>query len=491
MELLRVGRVAEAEQSFRSILADEPANAIAAVMCAQAMASRGNIPGAAELLETTLRLQPDSVAALNGLASLSLRLGRLEAARAACVRSLEVEPNNAPTHFNRGLIEDAGGHLENAVIAYDRAIELDANFAAARLQRAVALQKLGRLEEAIAAYGSIPAGDHGEFVARFNLGMLHQERGELAEAAALYARASDIAPSNAAPRLQLGNVLYTMGRFDQAVVAYREALARKPDAVEAHGNLAKALWARSDSAAALAACEAGLRIRPGDSAIIAFKAVLLRETGDDAGASALVDVDRFLMATRLAAPAGFDSLDTFNASIAQFALRHPTLQYEPRYNATKDGKHTADLLAGPKGPVAVLQKAMEAVVWRYIRELPPDAAHPFVASRPARWRMTAWAVVMEGQGYQAPHIHPHAWLSGVYYVSVPAGIAAADADHAGWIEFGEPLPEFRCKRRPDLRLMRPEPGLMLLFPSYFHHRTLPFRADATRISVAFDIIPTA
>jgi len=30
---------------------------------------------------------------------------------------------------------------------------------------------------------------------------------------------------------------------------------------------------------------------------------------------------------------------------------------------------------------------------------------------------------------------------------------------------------------------------MLLFPSYFFHRTLPFQADATRISIAFDVMP--
>ncbi len=76
-------------------------------------------------------------------------------------------------------------------------------------------------------------------------------------------------------------------------------------------------------------------------------------------------------------------------------------------------------------------------------------------------------------------------------VSVPLFVATSAANHAGWIEFGEPLPEFRCKKKPELRLVRPEAGMMLLFPSYFHHRTLPFRAGETRISIAFDVVPTA
>jgi hypothetical protein len=32
---------------------------------------------------------------------------------------------------------------------------------------------------------------------------------------------------------------------------------------------------------------------------------------------------------------------------------------------------------------------------------------------------------------------------------------------------------------------------MLLFPSYFYHRTLPFHARETRISFAFDIVRAA
>src|SRR5215510_15997422 len=87
---------------------------------------------------------------------------------------------------------------------------------------------------------------------------------------------------------------------------------------------------------------------------------------------------------------------------------------------------------------------------------------------------------MEGQGYQTPHIHPQAWLSGVYYASVPADIATA-ADRAGWIEFGEPLADYRFTAKPELRLIQPEEGLMLLFPSYFYHRTLPFSAGGTRV----------
>ena len=45
------------------------------------------------------------------------------------------------------------------------------------------------------------------------------------------------------------------------------------------------------------------------------------------------------------------------------------------------------------------------------------------------------------------------------------------------------------KAEPELTTFRPEPGMMLLFPSYFFHRTLPFQSHETRISIAFDVMP--
>lgn len=40
-----------------------------------------------------------------------------------------------------------------------------------------------------------------------------------------------------------------------------------------------------------------------------------------------------------------------------------------------------------------------------------------------------------------------------------------------------------------MRAYRPREGLLLLFPSYVYHRTLPFESSETRISIAVDVIP--
>ena len=37
--------------------------------------------------------------------------------------------------------------------------------------------------------------------------------------------------------------------------------------------------------------------------------------------------------------------------------------------------------------------------------------------------------------------------------------------------------------------VRPSVGLLVLFPSYFWHGTVPFRSHQPRLSVAFDAVP--
>ena len=122
-------------------------------------------------------------------------------------------------------------------------------------------------------------------------------------------------------------------------------------------------------------------------------------------------------------------------------------------------------------------------------ELSRDASHPFLAAPPINWTLSVWGVVMQGGGHQIPHIHPAAWLSGVYYAQVSASIARAAESHAGWIAFAETAAMLDGKPDPGARLIRPEEGLMVLFPSYFYHGTIPLETDETRISVAFDLMP--
>ena len=138
--------------------------------------------------------------------------------------------------------------------------------------------------------------------------------------------------------------------------------------------------------------------------------------------------------------------------------------------------------------LAAFRDQVEAGFRAYKRKFAGEPAHPYLDACPADVEISVWGVVMDEDGHQVPHIHPSAWLSGVYYVEVPDSVCDDDPARSGWIEFGRPPLDFHAKQPPRTTLIRPREGLMLLFPSYLYHQTMPFRAPVERVSVAFDLL---
>lgn len=105
-----------------------------------------------------------------------------------------------------------------------------------------------------------------------------------------------------------------------------------------------------------------------------------------------------------------------------------------------------------------------------------------------RLKIFGWMNVNPRGGYNAPHTHPGAHWSGVYYVSQPD----TDDGHSGMIEFVAPrieLPHWEILKASTFSLkkrIRPAAGEIILFPSYLLHWVYPNEADADRITIAFN-----
>jgi hypothetical protein len=242
------------------------------------------------------------------------------------------------------------------------------------------------------------------------------------------------------------------------------------------------------AAEALSVTRAFLRRRPGHSGALAVEALAHLALGDAERAGLLLEYERLVSSRVLAVPPGFSDLATFNRELAAHAVAHPTLLMAPPGHATADGFHSGSLLVEPSPPVLALQEALGPAVVAYLRGISP-AGHPFVTSRPASAFFDVWCVVLRRGGHQVPHIHPEAWLSGVYYAQLPEAMREAEGEQ-GWLSFGEPDRPYPRLLEPRVVRVRPEEGLLVLFPSYFYHRTIPFETAGTRISIAFDLVPT-
>lgn len=436
-----------------------------------------------------LKRRPDDVAALNMASFAAFETNQADLAFRWLNAAKDANPDDAQTYYNLGLVSQSVGLYGNAADAYRRAVALEPDLASAHYNLGTVLNQLGDLDGALAAYDQALDIDPQHGKALSSKGFVLRAQGKAEDAAIAYGRAASQLPGDSSVLTGLGKALQDAGRLSEAVSAFARAVQADPHDPEATSGVADVLVQRGEAADAVAACDAFLVHHPANASVLAAKSVALNECGETDALRALVDLDRFVMPIRHERAPGFKSIDAFNAALAEHAAAHPTLVVSPASHATRQGKHTADLTVKPKGPVAAFERMIASAVDEYVNRLGPDANHPFIVHRPRKWHLVIWAIVLEGEGYQVSHIHRAAWLSGVYYAQVPDIVSAGGED--GWIEFGEPGPEYHWSAKPETRRVRPEPGLMVLFPSYVFHRTIPFQSDQTRISVAFDVVPDA
>ena len=485
----QAGRLQEALGLYQRVLTAQPNHPDALNLSGVATFQLGDGDRAVKLVQAAIAFKPDHVDAHNNLGNMLKALGRLDEAETAYRRALEIKPDYAEAHFNLGNVLPALGKLDEAATAYRRALEISPDHADAHNNLGNALKELGKFDEAEGAYRRALEIKPNHADAHYNLGIVLQELGKLDDATAAYHSALDIKPDYVGVHVNLGIVLQELGKPDEAVAAFERAIAIEPDYAQAYANLGDVLLERGDPRAAVEVCDAYLKAHPGDRCVLAFKVFALQELGERDAARLLADFDRLARPTHFEAPAGFASLADFNAALARHVCAHPTLVFAPTSHATRLGKHTGELLVEPKGPIAVLDGMIRGAVEVYQPSPPADPPDPFLANPPQRWRLSGWGVVLEAQGHQIPHIHPSAWLSGDYYVKLPDIVGMPGQRQAGWIEFGRPPEHLHCTVEPDVRAVQPEEGLMLLFPSYFYHRTVPFKTAETRISIAFDVVP--
>jgi len=424
-------------------------------------------------------------------AMLAYRSGRAGEALRFAREMLRLEPRRPDLLAFTGMLALELGDVSEAARLYQKAVQRRPDFVEAHYNLGNALMRAGKLAEAAKAFGRAAELKPDLAPAHNNLGNALHALGRHAEAAEAYRRVLRLDPAAVEARRNLGIALERAGERAEAVEVYRAVIAQRPTWSVAYSNLANALLASGDARGTIAACTRWLEVSPCNMEALALKGLALYEAGERAAARHLLDFD-FVRSFVIPVPPGYASLEEFNAALVDYTLAHPTLhvpeEADPHYHHPALAI-TATFFGPQQGPAAALEGVTRDAVAQYLAEIPPSSNHEFLLRPPRKWEFASWAAVLHFQGNLTPHIHMDGYVSGVYYPLIPDLVGKPGEGEAGFFELGRPPADFPITAETALMPVRPEPGLMILFPSYFYHSTIPFQSDQRRISIAFDVMP--
>jgi Flp pilus assembly protein TadD len=268
----------------------------------------------------------------------------------------------------------------------------------------------------------------------------------------------------------------------------QRALHAMPDNGPARSLLAAALLGIGDAQAALRECAALQPLAPDDQYLIALQTTALRLLGDERYAQ-LCDYRNLVLPLSIEPPPPWQDVASFLADVTASLNRlHDPNGHALLFQSLRHGTETTqDLTRSTDAAIRGLFHAFAAPIARYLEHI-GTGTDPLRRRNYGRWRFNGgWSVRLRDRGFHTSHVHPRGWISSAFYVELPDIMADGRTDE-GVLSFGKPS----ILTSPPLEAeysVHPTPGMLVLFPSYFWHGTIPFQSAQPRLTVAFDAVP--
>lgn len=187
----------------------------------------------------------------------------------------------------------------------------------------------------------------------------------------------------------------------------------------------------------------------------------------------------------------YQGVDELNRGLAQLMLRLEKKERDVSASTSTVGGFQTDnsFLERGEAEVVTLRQLIGAALEDYIPQLlKAECAKPPGGLNINLW---GWGINMREGDINTQHVHPNAKVSGTYYVSMPPPKTKEKnpLKPEGAIIFTDPRPRANMNRLPhqitDITIP-PQPGQMILFPSFYEHFVLPFRGNGVRTCIAFN-----
>ena len=273
--LLQSGRVEEALRQLASLASAQPANADVFSWLAIANMRARRFPEGQRAIERAIELNPGNAGYYLTAANVQQDLGNLPTAVDLLRQAIRIQPTFAEGHNNLGIILTDLGRIDEALPVFQEALRLKPGYARAHANLAAAQLRSLQFRDALAsarrAVALQPDYAHAHHLVGSALVMI----GDTAPAESALKTALRLKPDFVEASLLLAKTLMKLKRSDEAERVLQQALSLSPAHAELWTVLGEIAAERDDQAAALAAYQRALELRPNDLATTARAAMLL------------------------------------------------------------------------------------------------------------------------------------------------------------------------------------------------------------------------
>jgi Flp pilus assembly protein TadD len=454
---------------------------------AQGMAQRGrNEPAEAEAAyRMAIRLKPGYAVAHHNLGALLAHASRSEEALAELDKSEQLGVRGPELAYNRAS-------ALMGIYDFDAAEEILVDAIRSGPSTLDPLRLLARLrymrgsDDFVDEFRHAIATSPDDVSLKLGLGQILNAAGQLGEAETVLLDARDRNPAFAPVLVELAGVYQEAGQFDKALHNAELAAEAAPGDAQTKNMVIDALVSLGRADEAMPLIEAMRREFPLNQWYVAMEATAARLVGDPRY-EYLYDYEQYVRPYDLETPPGWSSMQAFQDDLIPALDERHRFHAQPLDQSLRSGTQTPRGLLGDPDPVIqAFIHALAAPIERYREEIGFDESHPLKSRNTGETRMTGcWSVKLRRGGYHVNHVHPEGWMSSAYYVRVPEEVEDAEA-RSGWIKFGEP--RFPVPGATAEKFVQPHAGMLVLFPSYMWHGTMPIHGDEPRMTIAFDAI---
>jgi tetratricopeptide (TPR) repeat protein len=259
--LYQRGRLAEAQAVYHEVLKTQPNHSDALHMLGVIAAQTRNPKNAVDLIGRAIEIDPNNALAHFNKGSALYQLRQLDAALASYNQAVAIKPNYADAYFSRGNVLHECGRLPAALASYNQAIALKADNAAAYFCRGIVLRELKELDAALASFDQAIASQADFADAHFHRAGLLCDFQRYEAAIASFDKAIQYKPDCSEAYFYRGVTLATLAEYQQALASYDRAIAIRADFAEAYCNRGNVLMQLQQFDAALASYNQAIAIK--------------------------------------------------------------------------------------------------------------------------------------------------------------------------------------------------------------------------------------